>query len=526
MPDSGWGADGTAADLGMRPAPNGLAFANTADPERTFDAADLIAMFGADGVCETATGPCVIRPEAQQWANTVAGAMVGGVCEGMAVLSLDRYIAGATPASTDLERSTTVERTIRRLFATQFLPQVISAAEASRTRNLGEVASDLEDRLGSQAVPVTIGLYANGLGHAVTPYAVERLDDGRAIVWVYDPNWPTADRFIEFDLENDRWRFPYANSDPTAAPGADNPDAVWFGNGSDLDVVALDTREAPFVEPFLGAGGGRPQLAVTTSGRAWSMTKERTGATIASPQSTPGDDNVRAVVRGGFGQTTMLADVADDEPFTFSTTSPGRLAVTSGERSLAVTFSGAGAATVETDSDQVLVRDVTGDVSVTLAAPGGVVSLDAQSESRIALTRTPTGASEVRWSTGGDTSATVTLSGSRRDFVVSADGAISEVATPEWPESVRTQRPLLESTPVAPATTSTTTQPSESTVPSPPTSRAPLPRPTTSQPPGTTEAPPPPSTSSTSPPTSTTTSSVTSTTKVTTPTTKPINGGR
>ena len=525
LPPSGWGGDGATADLGLRPAPDGLGFPNSPNPDRTFDAGDLIAMFGPDGVCETPTGPCVVRPEAQHWADTVAAALAGGVCEGMAVLSLDRFSAGATPASADLVESPSLNRTIRRLFATQFLPQVIAEGESSRGRPLRSVVDDVEARLTNSGVPVTIGLYANGVGHAVTPYAVERVDADRAVVWVYDPNWPGQDRFIEMDLEAQRWRFPYGEADPTAPQSADGPATVWFGDATDIDVVALSAREAPFLEPFTGAGGGRPQLAVTTSGRNWSVTGQRTGALVAGPASTPGDDDVRAVIRGGFGTTTMLAEATGDEPLRISTEASARVAVTVGRRSLTLDFDGAGAATVQADGGRIVVDQLTGDTAVTVTAPGGIVRFASPVTGPVAVRVASDTVTEVDWGAGANTSGTVRLDGDRRDLAVGTDGALTTVATPQWPESVRSEQLTTPSEEAA--TTSTSTTSTTTTVP--PTRVVPgasPPVPTTATAPTTTPREPP--TTTTPPPTSssTTMSTITPTTKDTTTTTKGPNGGR
>jgi hypothetical protein len=199
-----------------------------------------------------------------------------------------------------------------RTFATQLLAPVRREARQWSARPLKAIVAELQAALARGEVRYSMGLYTQSGGHTVLPIAAERNGDLVSID-VYDPNWPGQDRFIEMDLEAQRWRFPYGEADPTAPQSADGPATVWFGDATDIDVVALSAREAPFLEPFTGAGGGRPQLAVTTSGRNWSVTGQRTGALVAGPASTPGDDAVRAVIRGGFGTTTMLAETTGDE---------------------------------------------------------------------------------------------------------------------------------------------------------------------------------------------------------------------
>jgi hypothetical protein len=70
----------------------------------------------------------VVRPQAQQWADKVAASVRGGIREGMAVLTLDRFATRATPPSGSLQPTGTLERNIVRLYATQFLPHVEAEA--------------------------------------------------------------------------------------------------------------------------------------------------------------------------------------------------------------------------------------------------------------------------------------------------------------------------------------------------------------------------------------------------------------
>ena len=72
---------------GFDPAVNGFSFANWA-AVGTVDATSLVALFGEEAVCaETTAEGCVLFPAAEQWAAQVNEAMVGGRCEGMAVMA-------------------------------------------------------------------------------------------------------------------------------------------------------------------------------------------------------------------------------------------------------------------------------------------------------------------------------------------------------------------------------------------------------------------------------------------------------
>lgn len=524
VPATGWGADGAAADLGLRPVPDALSFPNAPDPGRVFDAGDLVAMFGPEGVCEEPTGPCVVRPQAQQWADKVAASVRGGVCEGMAVLTLDRFAARSTPPSARLQPTGTLERSIMRLFATQFLPHVGAEAAQWHGRSLRDVADELDRRLQPEAEPVTMGLYVPGAGHAVVPYAMDRPDSDRAVVWVYDPNWPGDNRFVELDLAGDRWRFPFAGADPVA------DDQAWTGNAGAIDLIGLTAREAPFAEPFTGAGTGRPLLTVTATGRTWSATTVTDGTTVAGPTSLPGGDSVTSVVRGGFGAHTVLATMAPDAPVRVTGDDYLRATVETPAGSVAVIIDGGGGFTVTGSDDGVSVTDVTGDGTVVVAAPGGMVRVAAGNATTVSLD-TGGDRTRVRFRTGGMAqTGEVTLDGARTDVVVDADGGVRTTPPPQWPESVRTPgtgtRPAATGPGVVPATTPSTTVPAAAGPTSPgqasPGQAGPQPTPGPGNPTSTTTTRPP----TTTPPTTRPAPSSTSTTRPTTttaptPTTKP-----
>lgn len=304
VPDAGWGADQAATALTYRPDPDGLPFPNAAPP-RPFDVSDAVALFGADAVCQDTNTPCTAKPAAQAWIDQVAVASAGGVCEGMVVFSLDRFVAGVQPPTMQLTLDADTTSRIVRLFATQFLPQVQEAAAKRRGKNIAEVVQLIESGLQGGGTPYTLGLYGAGGGHALVPYAVRRVSDTQATVYVYDPNWPGLDRYVEFDLARETWR--YAMNNANAA--ADN--SPWFGTGDELDLVALDEREAPFDEPFAGAGpgAGRVLLTVTTRSRNWTI--DNGTNTINATNARPGRNSVIAVSRGALasGISTYVIEV-------------------------------------------------------------------------------------------------------------------------------------------------------------------------------------------------------------------------
>jgi len=303
---AGWGADEAGAAFAYRPDPDGLPFPNAAPPE-PFGVDDAIALFGDRAVCVEASGPCTPTAPAQAWIDIVAAATAGGVCEGMVVFSLDRFVVAAQPPTYQLPLDTETNDRILRLFATQFLPDVQQAAAATRGKDLGEVVSLIENGLANGAAPYTIGIYGPTGGHSLVPYAVRRFTESQVTVYVYDPNWPGLDRYIEFDLALGTWRYSMRT-----ANAADDP-SPWFGTGDQIDLVALVEREAPFIEPFAGAGTGegRALLMITTRSRDWSITSGE--ESITADTATPGVGSVVAVSRGASssGVGTYVVTVED-----------------------------------------------------------------------------------------------------------------------------------------------------------------------------------------------------------------------
>ncbi|SVC15383.1 uncharacterized protein METZ01_LOCUS268237, partial [marine metagenome] len=115
-------------------------------------------------------GACVPTPEATAWIDMVAGAMVGGACEGMTVSSLDRFLAGTTPLTGDLPRSDAYLHRIALLYATQFLADVIDATRSWRSATPSQILGELERALADPAhEQYTLGLYHGNGGHSVLP---------------------------------------------------------------------------------------------------------------------------------------------------------------------------------------------------------------------------------------------------------------------------------------------------------------------------------------------------------------------
>ena len=213
-------ADGVSSaapsSLGFNVSVDGWGFQNYAVAEDTqFHISDAVALFGADAVCVDPDGECVATPTAVEWISMVAASMTGGICEGMTVGSIDRFLVGESVATSSVGLTDGLHRYLTRLYATQFLGDVIDETSRWRERSVSDIVAELQvalvDRRHEQ---YTLGLYTKGGGHSVLPHAVAIEPDGYGLISVYDPNWPNQQRYVEVDVENDRWRFSYESPDP------------------------------------------------------------------------------------------------------------------------------------------------------------------------------------------------------------------------------------------------------------------------------------------------------------------------
>jgi hypothetical protein len=298
---------GVDAGLGLELEAHSWTFRNYAPSKaEAFNVADAVALFGAGAVCveEPVDGACVPTPEATAWIDMVAGAMVGGACEGMTVSSLDRFLAGTTPLTGDLPRSDAYLHRIALLYATQFLADVIDATQSWRSATPSQILGELERALADPAhEQYTLGLYHGNGGHSVLPIAIESVDATRSRIVVYDPNWPQADRWIDVDLDTEEWVFSYAGTNP------DNLEDAWSGGAREMVLTPVSVREAPFPEPFSGSGTGSDLLlAITSRNGAWTVTAAD-GIVTSGLDAAPGVDGVLEISRGALGRQTILVAI-------------------------------------------------------------------------------------------------------------------------------------------------------------------------------------------------------------------------
>ena len=430
-------AEEASDSLGFDVGRHGWAFGNYAASESgRFDVADAVTLFGDAAVCVESEGACTPTPAAAEWIEMVASSMEYGVCEGMTVASVDSFLVGANPETGLLALTSEVEHRLARLFATQFLGDVITATEQWRGRSVNAIVAELQASLvDPSAEQYTLGVYSKVGGHSVLPYAVDVDDQGRGVVYVYDPNWPSERRYIEVDTQANQWRFSYFADDQS-----NDPDA-WTGGSGLMDLTPLSVREAPFPEPFKGSGTGAKQLlAISSTTRNWTLTSAN--GVLDGESAVPGSGGVIAVTRGApLDRGSQRTDVVLVE-----WTETAELTVKAGAAKLSVfTDTGAGSVVVSDEAtikvealpDPDPVKELTGlKIDVDVAEETEATVTIASSTERVQIVAEPDLRTSVQLAEVStkieivdDQSETVKVveiprNDSRVDVIVDADGGI------------------------------------------------------------------------------------------------------
>lgn len=266
------------ADSGMRPVTDGFSFENWGGPVAE-DAVTLntaAELFGVDAVCaEVVDDSCTPLPAAQQWIDSMNESITGGRCEGMAVVSQrmavglntpDELQEGATIVA-DLQREAgVVGATISRWWVTQVLTSVNEFNAQTRELSPTQIAEQLVLALRNQD-GVTLGFYSNGSGHAVTPIAVTRREDGVLEVLNYDNNYPGQITTVTIDPSTEIWSY------DMAATNADVEADIWSGSTGTMDYTLMSVREEANPAPWSSDEGsgetkGSARITVSTGGRS------------------------------------------------------------------------------------------------------------------------------------------------------------------------------------------------------------------------------------------------------------------
>ena len=251
------GSKGTViADSGFRPKPGGFSFENWGGdqyPYSDLTANDAVGLFG-EKVCARWEGDiCVPTPATKTWLAEMNQMMKGGHCEGMAALSAAFHIkeeksseyGGKQPFElTPKDRA--LMATISTYFATQALEPVQSKTALTREWPLQKIVDVIVDTLKAGKDYPTLGIYGAAGGHAITPYLVEQRGPGDYRMYVYDNNYPGAEKWVDINVAKDRWVYAGAALNPKedAAP--------WEGGAGAMDVTLLSTRYEPLACPFCG----------------------------------------------------------------------------------------------------------------------------------------------------------------------------------------------------------------------------------------------------------------------------------
>ena len=267
--DAGLGDGSVCADNGFRPTADDFSFPNWAgvqdqDGGDGFTLDTLVRLYGASEVCvDGIAEPCEPTPIATQTIEQWSSALAGGRCEGMATLSL-RYFLGldqsGVGSTVELSRpNVSLEQEINYWWSTQFVDEVKAQAAESRTKDPVTLTKELASGL-TAGLGYTIGIYDEGFGHAVTPFAVTKVDAGY-VIHIYDNNAPGETRRITVDEATNTWTYDQAASNPDAQGGTTT---AWSGSTGTLELTPMSARSAPFACSFCDQGDS--EGSATTKG--------------------------------------------------------------------------------------------------------------------------------------------------------------------------------------------------------------------------------------------------------------------
>lgn len=333
----GLGEGQLCVDSGFRLSSDDFSFPNWSGVDGDTDslgASTLISLFGAANVCSSGTtaDDCVLLASAQHTLDEWSSALDGGRCEGMATLSLrfflgidDRNVieAGATKTIDMTRPDPALDQDINLWWATQFVPEVQEAAVASRQKTPTQLVEELAAGLASNA-GYTIGIYDEGYGHAITPFAITKVGDVYR-VHVYDNNFPGEPRYIEVDSGKDEWRYEDSSVNPDGTP------SVWSGGTGTFELTPMDARKGPFSSPFHGTDNAKGHVVLTAlSGGTGPSATHRHGVSAGLLVTTASGKSVGVqegkivneipgahytIGKGGRGHSIVTLSIPADEEF-------------------------------------------------------------------------------------------------------------------------------------------------------------------------------------------------------------------
>jgi hypothetical protein len=309
---------GLCSDTGLRPVDGGFSFENWGGPvkEDAVTVTTAIAIFGEEAVCaRTTAAGCVPYPAVQQWIDGSNLQIQGGRCEGMAVLSQRIHDGGdsaqqlqeAAVRTADLKKETLpVAASISRWWVSQGFEPVLQATSRAWELEPTEIVAEIVDAIANDA-GVTIGIYDHGAGHAVTPIAVTRADDGTFAISVYDNNYPGEVTVMTVDPATETWSYDVGATNSGAVASA------WSGGKGDIDYVVMADREGKQLVPWSDddrgqASKGSARITVTTGGKSVAgLLIDVGGSTIDTRDLSTVTNGVKVFPnRGGIGTGAMV----------------------------------------------------------------------------------------------------------------------------------------------------------------------------------------------------------------------------
>jgi hypothetical protein len=272
------------ADGGFRPSRDGYVFANYVNQagRPNLGSTEMRRLFG-DAVCAVFDGGvCVLSPPALAWMQQQNAGMAGGHCFGFSVSALllwaglsdpSQFGAAAVPRL-GIAGNPLLAREIAYGHTFQVLESVVGAQVSSSPRAVLEA---LMSGLGRGGALYTLGVInADGWGgHAVTPYAVQRLARDRYAILVYDNNFPRKARKVLVNTKTDTWSY-------RAAVNPRAPASLYKGSAATGSLLLLPARPGLGVQP---CGFCSPAIVPTTA------------AITAAPGRTRADRVPRQAIR-------------------------------------------------------------------------------------------------------------------------------------------------------------------------------------------------------------------------------------
>lgn len=317
------------ADSGFRPAKDGYSFPNYVNSRQVSNLGvdEMRRLFG-DAVCAGAGGPtCLLSAPALAWMDQENVAMAGGHCFGFSVSSLLFWAKAAdvspfgAPAVARLKiaGNASLTREIAYAHAFQDLPSVVAAKVASSPRT---IVATLISNLNAGGPLYTLGLVGEfGGGHAVTPYAVDRLARGKYAILVYDNNHPGQARKVMVDAKANTWSY-------RAAVNPKTPGSLYKGNAGSHTLFLLPARPGLGVQscPFCAPLG--PPSFTSALRAAANVTPRRPLQSIRLQSSGPVNSHLlitdAAGRRLGFIRGKLVNEIPGRAWSTYSSTAPQR----------------------------------------------------------------------------------------------------------------------------------------------------------------------------------------------------------